>query len=89
MPTTVELPSDRVYNECITIMHLDHGGHINITYVDTKTGDDIVMVYLGKEEIEQIVNLYMSNHDFIENEGKVKKDENPTPTPIEQPQASP
>jgi len=74
MVTTVEFPEDRVYNNCQTILTLDHNGHIAVTYIDLKTGEDMVMVYLGKEEIQTIVNLYMDNHDLIENEGMKKKE---------------
>lgn len=80
MPTTIELPDDRVYNECKAILTLDHQGHIAVTYVDVNTGNDMVMVYLGKEEIQKIVNLYMNNHDLIDNEG-VKEDEDTTTAP--------
>jgi len=83
MVTSIELPSDRVYNDCKAIIHLDHGGHITVTYIDTHSGDDIAMAYLGKEEIETIVQLYMDNHDLIENEGEVKKDATPAQLPIQ------
>lgn len=77
MPTTVEFPEDKVYNDCKTFINLDHHGHIPITFMDMKTGDDLVMVYLGKEEIQLIAKLYLENHEFIDNEGKVEKDESP------------
>ena len=80
MPTTVEFPAGQVHNECKTILRLDHSGNIPITFFDGKTGDDLIMVYLGKEEIKQIVNIYLENHDFIEREGREKKDDNPTTT---------
>jgi hypothetical protein len=74
--TTVEFPEDRVYNECKTIVTIDHQGHISVTFIDSKTGDDLVMVYLGKDEITKIVKLYVDNVDLVETEG-VKKDEIP------------
>jgi hypothetical protein len=77
MTVIVELPLDRIY-ECKAILRLDHNGRIAVTYLEEKTGDDVVMVYLGKEEIQTVVKLYLENHEFIENEGEVKKDENPT-----------
>jgi hypothetical protein len=87
MVTGIEFPEDRVYNNCKTILTLDHMGHITITYIDLKTGDDLAMAYLGKEEIQWIVNAYMENHDFIECEGKKKEDEpddtTQTPQPIQ------
>jgi hypothetical protein len=76
---TVEFPEDRVYNNCKAFLALDHNGHMTLTYIDLNTGDDLVMVYLRKEEIQHIVNLYMANHDLVDNEG-AKKDEIPTQT---------
>jgi hypothetical protein len=87
MATTVEFPEDRVYNKCKAFVALDSWGHITITYIDNKTGNDLVMVYLGKEEIQKVVQLYMDNHDLIEREGEKeeKEEEKPddtTKTPI-------
>lgn len=84
MTTTVELPDDRVYGECKTLISIDHQGHIPITFINLRTGDELVMVYLGKEEIEKIVRLYIDNHILIENEGE-KKDDLPN-TPVQESQ---
>jgi hypothetical protein len=88
--TTVEFPEDRVYNDCKTILTLDHNGHITATYIDTKTGDDVIMVYLGKKEIQWIAKTYLENKDFVDNEGQKKEEKEDatpsntmaTPTPI-------
>jgi|PlaIllAssembly_1097288.scaffolds.fasta_scaffold00194_9 hypothetical protein len=90
MATTVEFPEDRVYNNCKAMLSLDHNGHIPITYLDMDTGDDLVMVYLGREEIEQIVKLYIENSDFITNEGKPNEEATTkTSTPQVQPTQTP
>jgi hypothetical protein len=81
--TTVEFPEDRVYNECKAIITLDHQGHIAVTYIDRTTGNDIVMVYLGKEEIEKIAKLYLDNFELVQNEGEKPDDvQNPVTAAI-------
>ena len=83
--TTVEFADDRVYNKCKALINIDHQGHITVTYIDTHTGDDLVMVYLGKNEIKKIVNLFMENPDLIENEGEKDEDKEADETPAEIP----
>jgi hypothetical protein len=72
--TSIELPDDKVYDRCKTALTLDHAGHIAMTLFDVRTGEDIAMVYLGKEIIQTVAKMYAENKDLVDNEGKKKDD---------------